>query len=120
MPCTISVDHTAQRVYTAGIGQVTYQDVIDHLNREELKNEFPYSELIDATGATFVFSADEARRLADYIRILGHNHKLGKAAIIVKDDITYGMTRMLGLLLEDVIETNVFRDKAGAINWLGW
>jgi hypothetical protein len=120
MPSTISVDHTAQRVYTAGIGQVTYQDVIDHLKQEELKNGLPYSELIDATGATTAFSADEIRRIADYIRVLGHNHKLGKAAIIVKDDVTYGMSRMLCILLEDVIETNVFRDKAEAINWLGW
>lgn len=56
--------------------------------------------------------------LADIRRHLGQQGVLGPTAIVVADDVTYGMLRMLQTLVEDVCLVWPFRSFPEAEAWL--
>ncbi len=67
-------------------------------------------------------TADEISNLAQYVRNLSDTRMGGKTAIVAKDDLGYGMSRMLGTLyeLEQVpFEIQVFRCLDEARAWIG-
>ncbi len=67
-------------------------------------------------------TVDEISDLAQYVRNMADARMGGKTAIISKDDLGYGMSRMLGTLyeLEQVpFEIQVFRSLEDARAWIG-
>ncbi|HEY6147960.1 MAG TPA: hypothetical protein VIZ69_09690 [Thermoanaerobaculia bacterium] len=49
---------------------------------------------------------------------LGRVHALGPTAVIVCNDVSYGILRMLETLVEDVCDVRPFRDRADGEAWL--
>ena len=67
-------------------------------------------------------TADEICSLAHYVRNISDDRKGGKTAIISSDNLSFGMSRMLGTLyeLEHVpFEVQVFRNLEEARGWIG-
>jgi hypothetical protein len=120
MPITFSIDHAARKVIATATGPVTYAEILDHLEEEDRSNCLPYAELIIATDATAAFSTAEVRWIVDYLRGRRRINTLGRTAIVVRNETTFGMLRMLSILLEEVVETAVFRNKVEAVEWLDW
>lgn len=120
MPITFALDHAARKIIATATGPVAYTEIIDHLKAEERSNCLSYSELLVATDATADFSPAEVRWIVEFLRGIGRAHALGKTAMVVRNEITYGMLRMLSILLEEIVETAVFRNKTEAVEWLGW
>lgn len=118
MPIVVNVDHKRQQVDSLAIGPVSYADVENHLLMERHFGGLPYKELVDARGAGFSFTPAEARRIADLLRSLGQKSKLGPTAVLVDNDVAFGVMRMLEALTEDVAEIKPFRDEAEARDWL--
>ena len=116
----IDVDHGTQVVRTAVRGPIRLADVQAHLAEENEARGLGYPELIDATQATAEFNPADARTIVDLMRHLGHKGKLGPTAVIVADDVSYGMCRMLEILLEDVCPLRPFRtgEEGKAERWL--
>ena len=56
--------------------------------------------------------------IADVLRRLAINSRIGSTAIIVDSDVEYGMLRMLGILIEDVCRVQPFRRQEEAEKWL--
>lgn len=120
MPINFSVDHAARKIIATATGPVTYAEIIDHIEEEERSDSLPYAELIIATDATAAFSTAEVRWIVEYLRGRRRISALGRTAIVVRNETTFGMLRMLSILLEEVAETGVFRNEAEAVKWLDW
>ncbi len=99
-------------------GRVTHADIVAHIDTEAGQGLLHRPELIDATAATAAFSAAEARDLYDFVHELGQRRPLGTVAVVVNDDLTYGMVRMLGLLADRLTPVHPFRDRPTAEAWL--
>lgn len=121
MPITIDhVDHQTQRTTVTAKGSITRMDIEAHLVEESGLSGLAYRELIDASGATANFDATDARKLVGVVRHLASQGPFGPTAIIVSDDVSFGMIRMLGTLLDDVCALRPFRvnERAEAEQWL--
>jgi hypothetical protein len=120
MPVTLDVDHQQQTTRVTVIGNITIEDVRVHLGEEGERTGLGFRELIDASMATVTFSSEDARRIVDILKKLGAKSALGPTAIIVSDDLTYGMIRMIGSLLDEVCEIRAFRiaERHKAEEWL--
>jgi hypothetical protein len=120
MPITIEVNHERREVRTIAEGPITMEEIESHLNSETDHRALGYPELIDARLATAKFNTDDARETVYLLRRLGEKGSLGPSAVIVADEVTYGMMRMLEILLDDVCELRPFRqsERAKADKWL--
>jgi hypothetical protein len=120
MPVTLDVDHQQKTTRVTVIGDITIEDVRVHLGEEGERTGLGFRELIDASMATVTFSSEDARRIVEILKKLGGKSALGPTAIIVSDDLTYGMIRMIGSLLDEICEIRAFRiaERHKAEEWL--
>ncbi|HVT60742.1 MAG TPA: hypothetical protein VHR45_20385 [Thermoanaerobaculia bacterium] len=118
MPVTHEVNHERRRTTTTAIGPITMADIREHLSAEGRDRGLGYPEVIDATRATAVFGAQDVRTTVEILRELGREGALGPTAIVVGDEVSYGMFRMLEALVEDVCDVRPFRSHQEAENWL--
>jgi hypothetical protein len=120
MPVSVSVDHTRQVVHTEASGLFTYDDVMRHLYEERNIGGLAYREILDATHATAAFDGASLLQLVDLIRLIAPREAFGPTAVIVADDVSYGMVRMLGILVEDVCDIRPFRptERSAADAWV--
>ena len=120
MPISLSVDHSNKLIHAEAVGAITRGDIEQHLSEERRAGGISYRELIDATLATAAFDAADVRSLIDTVRVLVREIDFGPTAVIVADDTTYGMLRMLETLLEGVCDVRPFRhaERNAAEQWL--
>lgn len=109
MPISMSVNHKQHTVHAEAVGEISYDEIVEHLHRERDARGIPYREVIDATRATAAFDSSDARRLVSLVRQLGQENAFGPTAVVVGNDLTYGMLRMLEILLDDVADVRPFR-----------
>jgi hypothetical protein len=118
MPIKYRVDRAGRRLITVAEGSVTYSDIAAHLEKERIDNGLLLPELIEATQATAAVSTAEVRKIVDRLREMGHRNALGPTAVVVGNDLSYGLVRMLEILLEDVCDIRPFRNRSEAEEWL--
>jgi hypothetical protein len=120
MPVTLDVDHQQHITRVIVIGDITIEDIRLHLGEEGKRSGLGYRELIDASRATATFSSEDAQRIVEILKNLGGKGALGPTAIIVSDDLTYGMIRMIGSLLDGICDIRPFRitERRKAEEWL--
>lgn len=118
MSITHSIDHGGRRLLTVAEGPVTFSDVVAHLDQERDDNGLPLPELIEATRASVDFGAAEVHQIVERLRELGENSALGPTAVVVGNDVSYGIVRMLEVLVEDVCDVRPFRTETEAEEWL--
>jgi hypothetical protein len=118
MPILSSVDGERGEVSGVAVGPVTYADVQNHLLLERHLQGLSYRELLDARGASLALNPAEIRQLADLLRGLSGDGKLGRTAVLVSTEPAFELVRMLEMLVEDVCEIRPFRDEQEARAWL--
>jgi hypothetical protein len=118
MSITYTIDRARRRLFTVAEGSVTFSDITAHLEKERNDNGLPFTELIDATRATVAFNTSDVRRIVDRLRNLGRNNALGPTAILTGDDVSYGIMRMLEMMVSDVCDVRPFRSRGKAEEWL--
>jgi hypothetical protein len=118
MPITYTIDRARQRMLTVATPPVSYDEIVAHLEQERDDGGLPLLEFIDATQAVVDLSAAEVRQLVELLRQLGQRNALGPTAVLVGDDLSYGIGRMVESLVEDVCDVRPFRDLAEAEQWL--
>jgi hypothetical protein len=118
MPITYSIDRARRRLFAVAQGSVTYSEVVSHLEKERDDDGLPFPELIEAREATVVLSAAEVRQVVELLRNLGRHNALGPTAVLVGNDVSYGVVRMLEVLVEDVSDIRPFRERSAAEEWL--
>jgi hypothetical protein len=113
-----TLDHGRQRLSVKAEGYVTLADIIAHLEDERRAGILSYRELIDGRGARPDFAAEEVRKLVAVVRELAGSHRLGRTAVIVDNEVAYGMLRMLEMLVDDAAAIRPFRSEQEAEAWL--
>ena len=120
MPTTAHVDpHTGIAHYSA-TGDMTRDEVISIITQVYGDPAFrsPWHSMWDLSGARPMFTADELREVAAYVRA----HRpvdAGRIAIVATEDLAFGMSRMYEVFASDLkVETRVFRDSELARQWL--
>jgi deoxyhypusine synthase len=118
MPVTHVVDHERREMNTTADGPITMDDIRKHLTKEHRDKGLAYRELIEASRATAAFSASDVRTTVEILRAYGQKGVLGPTAIVVGNDLAYGMMRMLAIMLEDICALQPFRTRQEAEQWL--
>lgn len=118
MPIAYSVDRERRWLFAVADGEVGFPEIATHLRKERDDGGLPFPELIDATRATVALSGAEVRRVVDLLRDLGHQSALGPTAVVVGGDVSYGVMRMLEILVEDVCIVRPFLSRLEAEEWL--
>jgi hypothetical protein len=118
MPVTYALDNERHGLFAAASGPITIDDIRTHLTQEHRSKGLAYRELIEASRATVAFSASDVRATVEILRAYAREGVLGPTAIVVGNDLAYGMIRMLGILLEDICEVRPFRARQEAEQWL--
>lgn len=119
MPVQIAVDHANKMVATVASGPIRYADVENHLAEERYLGGLPYKELIDARSAEIFFTPAEVRKVVALLQSLQGESRLGPTAVLVSDDVGYGVLRLLQVLVEDFLELRPFRGEKEARAWMG-
>ncbi|HZR28038.1 MAG TPA: hypothetical protein VFA71_04605 [Terriglobales bacterium] len=118
MPITLVVDHERRWTQVKAEGLITLAEIKKHLEEEQRERGFAYPELIDACSATVSLSVTEIHELTDTLRDLAKQWPFGPTAVVVSSDVNYGILRMLGTILSDVIQIRPFRNRQQAEVWL--
>jgi hypothetical protein len=119
MPMTYSVDRRQSLLLAVAEGSLTYVEFMRHLEQERVDQGFRLRELIDATRATSAtVTPGEVRGVVERLRELSGQQTLGPTAVVVGDDVSYGVLRRLAMLVEGVCRVRPFRDGDAAAEWL--
>ena len=118
MPIFTSVDHVNRMVHGTALGRVTAQEVDEHLKLERHFNGLVYPEIIDARVANLDLSPEDVRSIVALVRTMSVENKFGPAAVIVYNDVAFGVVWTLGVLVNDVVAIAPFRSEVEAQAWL--
>ncbi len=121
MPITFDLDRVARSIRTRCVGNVTFDEVMDHFR--ELGDLKPLPEgldvLLDLTEMASLPAGTQMRGVASGVTRIDSIAEWGCWAVVTDRDALYGMVRMLRVFLEgQVRDFGVFRDLAEAERWL--
>ena len=119
MPIQLAVDHELKEVKTTVTGPIVMEDIQDHLVQERREGGLAYREFIDASDAEPLMNTKDARATVELLKTLAGQGLLGPTAVIVPNEMAYGLVRMVEILLDGVAEVRPFR-KAEAVDAREW
>ena len=109
-------------VYVAGTGVVTAADLADHLDslRRDPAYRSPMKKIVDyRSGRVLEVSTEEIQRIARLKLRLKEAFEGERCAFLVNADMDFGLSRMHGALVEEHLDSAVFREIPPALEWLG-
>lgn len=118
MTVTCTINNKYKYIETIASGPITYEDITFHLLNSDHEHGLGYAELVDASLATPDWSSEEAREIVKLLKNIGHGIQLGPLAVVVSNDYSFGMIRMLGFFLDDLCAVSPFYDLDEAKHWL--
>lgn len=123
MPITVRIDQEAGIRFTELLGDVTPDEVLSSLREVYTRPDFDpdLNVLWDMRNASVeLFRFEEVKYIADFTR--GHWGTSGtsRAALVVSQDVHYGLARMFEELFKSRSSSKVmvFRDREEALRWL--
>jgi hypothetical protein len=116
------IDASINRITTRAFGDVTIDEVLQHF--DELSADSSYEPdldvLLDLIDCKTLADADEIRIAAARVTADLATLRFGRLAIVVGSEALFGMLRMFHTLSESAFsETQIFRDRDEALQWLG-
>lgn len=119
MPISYNIDRTQRKLSTIVVGRVTVDEILGHLEAVQKENALSYPELIDANGAERPsLSATDVWKAASAVRNRSLPKEIGPRAVIVHDDLQYGLTRIFTNIVSGHFPIEAFRDQEKAEAWL--
>jgi hypothetical protein len=121
MPIEYEIDAARSLIRTRCVGATTLDEVLAHF--EELRSDAALPErinvLLDLTALATAPERDQLRAIVSEIKSMSSSLRWGVLAIVARTDLVYGMSRILGVFVEDSFTgTNVFRQVREAERWL--
>ena len=121
MPYSYNVDMEAGCVFVKAWGKISNQVFIDYLN--QIYNEpilpKPFKKLVDLCDVTdFDIYYDDAVKSHNVLNLYNEKRKHGRTALFATSDVIYGISRMLGSINGDIVNTQTFRDINDAFEFL--
>jgi len=120
MPIDFIYDEANDILLATATGLVTFAELRKHLNRESTARALGYREIFDASSATTDMTSDQVRALVSIMNDLMKRGPFGPTAVVTKNDLVYGMARMIEILAELAggPSIRVFRMLDEAKQWL--
>jgi hypothetical protein len=116
---TYAFDPPPNLIRTTVTGESTLAEILSHLRRVSLEPWFPSPALVDArTASAAALPNRDIRAIIDELRALGPRLDGAPIAVLVRSEVSYGLVRMLEILLEGEVTIRPFRHQDEAINWL--
>jgi hypothetical protein len=119
MPFSRTFDPQRKWLLTRATGPVSYEELVNHMLEVQQEGLLGYPQFIDGTSASIAFSEIDARRIVRSVQDLSVTQPFGPSAVLVSNDVVFGMSRMLEMLLGDTMQVRTFRDRTEAEAWLG-
>ena len=122
MPIKYKIFQNRKLVYALGIGEVTYDDLLLHI--EELaadpKYISPMKKLVDYRNSSLSsLSTENSIKITKKKAQLSETFKNEHCAFVTNSDLDFGMTRFHGAHIDGSgITTNFFRNFEDALAWL--
>jgi hypothetical protein len=120
MPISSTPVEGRQRLNTVIDGPLSLDDVRAHVQGLVDAGGFPCADLVDVrrmAGPKLTTAA--VWSIVEQLQVLRHDGTtFGPRAMIVADDVTYGIARMFGRLIARRMQVGVFRDPDEAERWL--
>jgi hypothetical protein len=119
MPASYIIDKERRLVMSSGTGVLTKGDILGHMDRITKDPDFDpdFSQVIDFTRVTAIeFGSAEVREFAER-KVFSPK---ARRAILVKDNLQFGLARMFEIHREFNGETGirVFRARDEAMDWV--
>ena len=118
MTITCTFLHEQNYLKVIASGPITFEEVRTHLLIERHEHGLAYPELIDAGTATPSWTSAQAREIVSQVTSIAKESALGPTAIVVSDAHSYGMIRMLEILLDQVCILRPFYHYDEAVKFL--
>lgn len=120
MPITARPVEGRSRLSTVIDGPLSLDDVRAHVQWLVDTDGFRCADLVDVRGMTGpVLTTAAVWSIVEQLQALRWGEMtFGPRAMVVADDVTYGMARMFGHLIAPRMRVGVFRDAAEAERWL--
>lgn len=123
MPIKYKIFPNRNLVYALGIGEVTYDDLLLHIEKLAVDPKYisPMKKIVDYRNSTLAkLSTEDSIKITKRKAQLIETFKNEKCAFVAKSDLDFGMTRLHGAHIDGLgVETNVFRNLKEALVWLG-
>ena len=95
-------------------------DIMSYVETASRERLLDYAELIDVRAVRPPwFSSSDVWQVAGLVRNFKTGETFGPRAVVVGNDLIYGMVRMFANLVQDFAPMNVFHDPVQAEAWLG-
>jgi hypothetical protein len=120
MPMTYRIDAEDGIVFMTAMGDVNFEEYRAFMALRDSDPNYCASmpAVFDARRARLSFSVDEVRELAQIARAQLPG-KLIRRAIVVADDLEFGISKLFQILTNDARhQYEVFRDYESALDWV--
>lgn len=122
MPIKYKIIGSKKLVYVSGEGEISLDDLLNHIKELAVNPEYiaPMKKLVDYRRALTMGPGNEDLKIfIDKMSSYKDIFKGEKCAIVVNNDLDFGISRVYGAKIElSNMDTNVFRDFTKALNWL--
>jgi len=103
---------------TTAVGDVNFDEVSNFFDRVRDEPWFPPPSLIDVRQASVDVTGAQIRMIAERFRSFGSVMCRVPVAVLVDSAVSFGLVRMLGLLLDDIAMIRPFRCQEAALAWI--
>ncbi len=119
MPASYMLDRTRHQVRTTVTGSISVGDILGHFEAMRREGTLGYAELIDVREVVPPFlSASDIMKAAKSVRDSLTQQRFGSRAVVVSDDLMFGLARIFTIILSDHFPIEVFRHLKEAEEWL--
>jgi len=121
MSVTYHIDKVKGIIRTRCIGNVTFDEVVDHFRELERDPDCPnhLDVLLDLSETTSIPEANQLRAVSYQIGRIRERVKFNACAIVACKEVLFGMMRMFEIFAEEQFRmTCVFREVGEAEAWL--
>lgn len=118
MPFDYERDDDRRRITVRPIGSLTADTTSRIAERHRDENGCGYAIVFDLTLLTAAPHRDEVQRIADYVQRHADHRPRGPVAIVTPDTTLFDLACMYAAFAGPEMPLRVFRDAAGAEQWL--
>ncbi len=117
MPIYWTIDSRQQLVSVTAEGDITRADADGYLDAVEHADAVTYRKLVDGRAGTVVMDAEDVMAVGVRIRSF-HGHPVGALAIVLADDKSESVARILGILATADRPIRLFASLPPAQRWI--
>ena len=122
MPIRYDIDEERSLLRTRCVGgTMSLAEVVDHFKELRADPRLPkrVNVLLDLTALVSAPERDQLRSIVSEMKDVGASLRWGVLAVAARTDLLFGMSRILGVFVEDVFtNTGVFRQLSEAERWI--